>query len=85
MELLEPITRDIIIGIVLAGGLGLVAFVKKKLNKIDALCNRIINLEKAVQVLTKIIAIQTKRSHPEDAKEVEDLIELMDIMMKDDD
>ena len=83
MELLEPLTRDIIIGIVLAGGLGLVAFVKRKLNKIDALCNRIENLEKAVRLLTKLIAEQTKRAHPNADTTL--LKEAMDIVMDEDD
>jgi len=82
MEVLDPIVRDIIIGIILAGGVGLIAYIKRRFNMIDKLCQRMNNLEKTIQVLTKLIAIQTKRSHPEDIKEIEDLEELIDIMMK---
>ena len=82
MEVLDPIIRDIIIGVILTGGVGLVVYIKRKFNRIDKLCQRMDNLEKTIQVLTKLIAIQTKRSHPEDIKEIEDLEELIDIMMK---
>lgn len=81
MELLEPITRDIIIGIVLAGGLGLAAFVKKKFNSIDKLCNRIATLEKTILLMATLIEEQTRLAHPN--IDTTNLKKMIDIMMKD--
>ena len=82
-EILDPIVRDVIIGIVLAGGVGLFAYIRRKLNQLDKLCSRIVNLEKTILILTKLIATQTKRAHPDiDTSSLEKMI---DIMMKDGD
>jgi len=81
MELLEPITRDIIIGIALAGGLGFAAFVKKKFNSIDKLCDRITTLEKTILLMATAIEQQTKLAHPD--IDTSNLKKMIDIMIKD--
>ena len=81
MEPLDPIIRDIIIGVILAGGTGLILYIKRKFNKIDKLCQRIENLEKMIMLLATIIEQQTKLIHPD--VDTSNLRKMIDIMMKD--
>ena len=80
MEVLDPIVRDIIIGIILAGGVGMVAYIKRKFNKIDNLCLRIANLEKMITLLATMIEQQTKLAHPD--IDTASIRKMIDIMMK---
>jgi len=80
MEPFDPIIRDVIIGIILAGGIGLIAYVKKKFNSIDKLCNRITTLEKTILLMATAIEQQTKLAHPD--IDTSNLKKMIDIMMK---
>jgi len=80
MEVLDPIVRDIIIGVILAGVVGLAAYIKRRFNKIDSLCQRIANLEKMITLLATMIEQQVRIAHPDiDTLEIRKMI---DIMMK---
>ena len=79
-EFLDPIVRDIIIGIVLTGVIGLAAYIKRKFNKIDKLCQRIANLEKMITLLATMIEQQTKLAHPD--IDTSNIRKMIDIMMK---
>ena len=80
MEVLDPIIRDIIIGVILTGGIGLVVYIKKKFNKIDNLCQRIANLEKTILLMATLIEQQTRLAHPN--IDTSNLKKMIDIMMK---
>ena len=80
---IDPIIIDVIIGIILAGGVGLTAYIRKKFGQIGVLCQRVTRLQKAVIAMTKMIEVQTRLAHPEaDTSEIQSMIKLI---LKDDD
>lgn len=79
---LDSIYQEVVVAIALgAGGLSIKYF-RSNRDKIDDICDRMTNVEKAVGLMAKLIAMQTRQDHPN--SDTTELDQIVDIVLKDD-